>query len=108
MDIVKIFARAQSPRIEFPGIYYQTKLTFSEIWKQEAGTELKNYIFRMLQYKNTITRLYTLPLVKTEDILLIKLFIVETLASMVQIYRFLFKSIQITFCKNKSTLLLVT
>ena len=43
MDIVKIFATVQSSKIGLAGIYYQTKLTFIEISKQNRGNELTLY-----------------------------------------------------------------
>ena len=44
MDMVKIFARVQSSKIDLKGIYYQTKLAFSEILKQKAGNKLTFHI----------------------------------------------------------------
>ena len=85
--MVKIFATIQSAKIGLAGIYFQTKLTFSEISIQNAVNKLMYHILYFtihfqsvtiqdfsikltLQYKNTITRVYiihTLPAVKTGD-----------------------------------------
>ena len=48
MNIVKIFATVQSSKIGLAGIYYQTKLTFSEILKQKVGNELTYHILYIL------------------------------------------------------------
>ena len=45
MDIVKIFATAQSSKISLAGICYQTRLIFSEISKQKAGNKfVSNFV----------------------------------------------------------------
>ena len=55
--MINIFARTQSSKVGLAGIYYHTKLTFSEITKEEAGKELMYRIlnftihFRALQWK---------------------------------------------------------
>ena len=48
MGIAKIFVTAQSSKIGLAGIYYQTKLTFSEISKQKPGNELTYHILYFL------------------------------------------------------------
>ena len=43
-DMAKIFARTQSAKTGLTGIYFRTKLTFSEISKQKTGNRLMYYI----------------------------------------------------------------
>ena len=44
MDMVTLFVRAQSSKADIGEIYYQTKITFSEISTQKAGNELTYHI----------------------------------------------------------------
>ena len=48
--MVKIFVRIQHSKIDLAEIYFQAKLTFSEISTQKAGKELTYHILYFIQY----------------------------------------------------------
>ena len=50
MDTVRIFTRVKSSKIGLAKIYFQTKLTFSEISKQKARSEWTNHILYFLMH----------------------------------------------------------
>ena len=87
--MVQIFARATSSKIDLAGIYFQTKLTFSEILKHKAGNKLTYFLHFLLchifleycnprfldkteisiQKYNHQDIIHTLPTFNTEDII---------------------------------------
>ena len=52
--MVKIFARTHSAKIELAGIYFQTKLIFSDISKQKAVNKLMHILHIFIEYCNPI------------------------------------------------------
>ena len=52
--MVKIFARIHSAKMELAGIYFQTKLIFSEISKQKVINKLMYILHIFIEYCNPI------------------------------------------------------
>ena len=52
--MVKIFGRIHSAKMELAGIYFQTKLIFSEISKQKVINKLMYILHIFIEYCNPI------------------------------------------------------
>ena len=80
MNMIKIYARTPSSKIGVTGVYYQTKLTYSEILKSTFAFCNLQYILECcnprflnkteiaIQKYNHLDVIHKLPTVKTEDV----------------------------------------